>query len=99
MHILIIPSERYVPLDAPLQGIFQQHQAQALKRAGYKVGVISPELRSLRLLRQGLSGWRTGIRVEDDQGIPVFKYDGWHWIPYIVQGQIWLLLTILIYDG
>ena len=41
---------------------------------------------------KGLSGWRTGIRVEDDQGIPVFKYDGWHWIPYIVQGQIWLLL-------
>lgn len=55
MHILVIPSERCVPKDARLEGVFQQHQAQGLKRAGYKVGVISaPELRSVRLLWKGL---------------------------------------------
>lgn len=94
MHILIIPSERYASRDAPLEGIFQQHQAQALARAGYKVGVISPpELRSLRLLGEGLSGrLTTGIRVENEQGIPVLKYYGWCWIPRIPNAQMWLRL-------
>jgi glycosyltransferase involved in cell wall biosynthesis len=93
MHILIIPSERYIPKDAPMTGMFQQHQAQALKRAGYKVGILSPpELRSLRLLRKGLSGWQTGVRVGDDQGIPVFKYYSWSWIPQRFQTYIWLRL-------
>lgn len=91
MHILIVPSARYIPADSSTEGVFQQHQAQALKRAGYRVGVISLELRSLRLLRRGLSSWPRGIRVEDDQGIPVFRYHGWHWIPYLLQGQLWLL--------
>lgn len=79
MHILIIPSERYLPKDDPLAGIFQQHQAQALKRAGYKVGVISPsERRILSARPKGL------IRIEDDQGIPVFRCHGWP-IPCRVQ--------------
>lgn len=91
MHILIIPSERYVPKEAPLAGIFQQHQAQALKRAGYKVGVISPpELRSLRLLGKDLVGWPIGVQVEDDQGVPVFRYRGWYWIPCMPRAQMWL---------
>ena len=41
MHILIIPSEEFVPAYAPLAGIFQYHQAMILKEAGHKVGVIS----------------------------------------------------------
>jgi len=88
MHILIIPSERYVPPDAPLEGIFQQHQAHALARAGFKVGILSPfELRSLRLLAQGFGKYRTGVHVSDDGGIPVFKYRGWNWLPGIPGGH------------
>lgn len=41
MHILIIPSEEFVPDDNHLAGIFQYHQASILSEAGYKVGVIS----------------------------------------------------------
>lgn len=41
MHILIIPSEHFVTKKAPLAGIFQYEQANALAKAGYKVGVIS----------------------------------------------------------
>ena len=93
MHILIIPSERYVPREEPLSGIFQRDQAHALRRAGYKVGVISsPHLRSLRLLRKGLSGWPTRIHIEDDQGMPVYRYFGWNLIPRIPQAHIWLWL-------
>ncbi len=94
MHILVIPSERYVPKDSPLEGIFQQCQAKALKRAGYGVGIISPQWRSGRCLRKGLSGWPIGFRVEDDQGIPVFLYNSWPWIPPILWGKVWLWLQI-----
>lgn len=41
MHILILPSEEYVPQNNPLAGIFQHHQTSILSEAGYKVGVIS----------------------------------------------------------
>jgi glycosyltransferase involved in cell wall biosynthesis len=41
MHVLLLPSEEFVPDYAPLAGIFQYHQAGILKAAGYKVGVIS----------------------------------------------------------
>lgn len=41
MHILIIPSERFVPDDEPGAGIFQYHQARIIADAGHKVGVVS----------------------------------------------------------
>lgn len=44
MHVLIIPSEEFVPDNNPVCGIFQYHQAAILKNAGYKVGVISINL-------------------------------------------------------
>ena len=92
MHILIIPSERYVPPESPLAGIFQQRQAQALARVGFKVGILSPDLYSLRLLRRGLAARPTGIQITDDGGIPVFKYYGWNWLPRVPGGHttLWL---------
>ena len=41
MHVLIIPSEEFLPPQSHLAGIFQKHQALALKKAGCKVGVLS----------------------------------------------------------
>lgn len=41
MHVLIIPSEEFVPKEMPTAGIFQHHQATILKQAGHKIGVIS----------------------------------------------------------
>lgn len=41
MHVLIIPSEEFVPTDNHLAGIFQFHQAKMLQNAGFKIGVIS----------------------------------------------------------
>lgn len=41
MHILILPSEEFIPAHTPFAGIFQYHQALILKEGGYKVGVIS----------------------------------------------------------
>jgi glycosyltransferase involved in cell wall biosynthesis len=81
MHILIVPTERYVTAEEPLSGIFQYHQAHALNRAGLKVGVLAPEPRSLRWLRGGPVGQTARIEFEDDQGIPVYRYQGWGWVP------------------
>jgi glycosyltransferase involved in cell wall biosynthesis len=83
MHILIIPSEIYVPEESPLSGIFQQDQARALRRAGHSVGVVTSHLRSPFLIRKKLFGWPSGVTVEDDRGIPVYRYNGWHWTPLI----------------
>lgn len=41
MHILIIPPEEFVPINAPLSGIFQHDQAVALNKTGNTIGVIS----------------------------------------------------------
>jgi glycosyltransferase involved in cell wall biosynthesis len=92
MHILIIPSEQFVPPDNPLAGIFQHHLALALKRAGYKVGVISPQLRSALLLRTKLFGWPRGITSDDDNGVPVLRYHGWYLPTRLTRGDYWLWL-------
>lgn len=99
MHILIIPSEQYVPPDNPLAGIFQHHQAHALKRAGYKVGVISPHLRSLGMRINKLFGWQNGIKFEGEQGISVYRYYGWLWTPYIRRGGglLWLRAGMILF--
>ena len=41
MHILIIPSEKFMTKNTPLGGIFQWHQAKALANNGFQVGIIS----------------------------------------------------------
>ena len=41
MHVLLIPSEEFLPAESHLAGIFQKHQAMALQKAGCKVGVLS----------------------------------------------------------
>jgi len=41
MHVLIIPSEEFLPPQSHLAGIFQKHQALALQKADCKVGVLS----------------------------------------------------------
>ena len=41
MHILIIPSEEYIPKHNPLAGIFQHDQAKILMQNGNRVGALS----------------------------------------------------------
>lgn len=41
MHVLIIPSEEFLPGGSITIGIFQYHQAKVLSEAGHTVGVIS----------------------------------------------------------
>ncbi len=55
-HILIVPSEEFLPPENHLAGIFQLHQASALAKAGFRVGVLSVRqvLSTTMILRAGL---------------------------------------------
>jgi glycosyltransferase involved in cell wall biosynthesis len=56
-HILIIPSEQFVPENNKLEGIFPYHQAVILQEGGYKVGALSIQLAlSLPMIVKGLLG-------------------------------------------
>ncbi len=79
LHVLVIPSEHFVPPEAPLAGIFQYDQAQALRSAGVRVGVIAPELRSFRRLPYLRDWLRLGSSSALEDGIRVFRRHGWHW--------------------
>ncbi len=81
MHVLIVPSDTYVSKECPIGGIFQQHQARALRGAGHKVGVISIQLLSFELIREILFARRQGVELDSDQGIPVIRRHGRYWIP------------------
>lgn len=81
MHVLIVPSERFVTEEEPLGGIFQRDQARALKRAGLKVGIIAPTPRSLRWLSVRPRGWPRGIEIKEEDGIPVYRCQMWRYIP------------------
>ena len=41
MHVLIIPSEEYIPDSNPIAGIFQHDQAKILVEKGHQVGALS----------------------------------------------------------
>lgn len=83
MHVLIIPSERYVPVDDPLAGIFQRDQALALRRSGEYVGILSVELRSLTLLKKSCIGWPSGQTTGSHDDIQVYRHHGWFWTPLL----------------
>lgn len=44
MHIVILPSELYIPPKSPLAGIFQHHHVMLLREYGHRIGVISAGL-------------------------------------------------------
>jgi glycosyltransferase involved in cell wall biosynthesis len=83
MHILLTPSS-YPSKEHPVRGIFFREQAQALKKAGYKVGVITPQPKSLKLFPKTIFTKQGKIIQEDDRGIATYRQYSGHWskFPY-----------------
>lgn len=69
MHVLIIPSEHFMTSTYPLGGIFQYHQARALHKAGYQVGVMATGAISARFLFQPYHY----PEFENMGGYPIFR--------------------------
>lgn len=72
MHILIIPSW-YLQFTGDVKGSFFREQAIALKKAGYSVGVIYPQIRSLKNLKTILKK-PYGLTVENDEGVSTLRW-------------------------
>jgi glycosyltransferase involved in cell wall biosynthesis len=90
MHVLIIPSW-YPKNPEDIGGSFFREQALALKRNGCKVGVIAPQLRSIRQWRSIFNGPR-GMAHELDDGIPTYRWHGTAWLPRIpyANAKLWV---------
>lgn len=80
MHILIIPSW-YPETPDDINGSFFREQALALVKAGHKVGVIYPHIRTLRKLSSVFKSY--GFAIENDAGIETFRYFTLNFIPKI----------------
>ncbi len=76
-HVLVLPSWYPSELD-PVRGVFFREQAQAVRDAGARVGVVAPVLRGVRTAREGRLGqFAFRLRAEDDGGIPTLRVQGW----------------------
>ncbi|HGN1047542.1 TPA: glycosyltransferase [Pseudomonas aeruginosa] len=98
LHILIIPSW-YPEYPGDINGSFFKEQAEALAKHGCKVGVIYPQLRSLRNWRGVLKG-ESGLSHEVENGIPTYRWHGVNWFPRIAKlnGCLWELHGAKLYE-
>lgn len=90
MHILVIPSEPFIPPRAPLLGIFQADQSMALHEKGVRVGIIAPSPQSLRLLRKKVPNSADKVFP-----FPTYVYTGWDIFPKLP----YLASRMFIYKG
>lgn len=81
LHVLLIPSQRFVAEDNPVGGIFQLDLALALQRSGLRVGIVAPMPRSLRGWRLSELGRRRTWTSSDDQGVVIVRPDHYAWVP------------------
>lgn len=88
MHILLLPSW-YPKNRNDVSGVFFRDQAIALYNHGHKVGVIAPQLRSLRTLLTQSSGTRLKT-FENDRGIPTYRKELLALAPRVPYGNYWL---------
>jgi glycosyltransferase involved in cell wall biosynthesis len=89
-HVLVIPSW-YPSMVGDAGGSFFREQAIELARAGCKVGVVYPELRSLKLWRP-LERRFGDYTVADDEGVATFRWRGFNWFPRVTAGikHLWI---------
>lgn len=81
MHILIIPSW-YPQFSGDIGGSFFREQAIALKKFGHDVGVIYPQIRSLKNIKSILKK-PYGLTVENDAGVNTLRWYTANYFPKV----------------
>lgn len=99
MHILIIPSEHFLTSRYPVGGIFQMHQAKALKNAGNYVGIISVGILSPRYI---LNKYKY-IKSESTNGINILRryspiFMPYRWLTFQAIKKLHIRLGLKIYE-
>ena len=80
LHVLIVPSW-YSHLRSPGGGSFFRDQAQALARAGHKVGILAPKVWGVRDYRAGPLPDMNLIAAEDEGFVRVWRLNTLHRLP------------------
>lgn len=98
MHILVIPSW-YPHFHGDVGGSFFREQTIALKKNKYSVGVIYPQVRSLKDLK-GIFLKPYGIHKEIDEFIPTFRYHTVNFFPkfHKINKARWIKMGIKLFD-
>lgn len=87
LHILFLPSW-YPTSHTPLLGTFFREQAMALHKAGMRVGVVYPDIRSMRQVNyQAVLENHCQTVVVQEDGIPVVRFCGWN-LPKFRRGDL-----------
>lgn len=81
MHVLMIPSF-YPSAAAPFGGVFFRELAQALRDAGYQMGVVAPGQYSVLAFPQRFRQ-RSRMAFEYDEGIPTYSSNTCAWFPKV----------------
>lgn len=77
-HVVVFPSG-YPTLHAPVSGIFFLEQVQALQHNGVDMGVVYPDLRSLRTLSpSALLENRFQVTKRIEEGVQTVRCAGWN---------------------
>ncbi|HLZ41969.1 MAG TPA: glycosyltransferase [Candidatus Sulfotelmatobacter sp.] len=94
LHVIVLPSS-YPTFHSPVDGIFVQAQAAALKNAALRVGVVYPDMRSLRTLPTGrLLRSRFQMGVQREQEVETIRIHAWN-IPFrTVAPRLWQSLAL-----
>lgn len=97
LHVLVIPSW-YPASPGDINGSFFREQALALAKYGCKVGVIYPQLRSLKDWRKVFNG-RFGVSFEEDEGLPTYRGHGVNWFPRMTKpgSFLWEIYGLWLY--
>ena len=89
-HVLVLPSW-YPTVYAPVNGVFFQEQARALRRAGARVGVVYPEFRSWPSFTPGaLVQNRFQTTIDDRDGMTEVRMHGWNVPRLRATGPLWV---------
>lgn len=98
MHILIIPSW-YPQFTGDVSGSFFREQAIALEKAGYSVGVIYPQIRSLKNLKTILKK-PYGLTIENDEGVSTLRWYTANYFPKLknYNKNHWVRVAVRLFD-
>jgi len=92
MHILILPSW-YPAIASDITGVFFRDQALALSKYGHKVGVVSPQLKSLSTIFKSSDAKEISL-FENDGGVLTYRIQKYALLPKIPYGNYYIFKNV-----